>query len=339
MSEDNVRNTEVDYNFELAMPLSSLVDETYDTVEAAKQEGILEQNGRLNVQLLLKNASILLAAGDTKLAKKIFRTLIENGEHLSPAYTGMAIAFEIEQKIDLAIKAYREAIIYEPTIHALCALSELYIKQADYNGAISTLLRAKNLPTLDLAQQFELHKNLGNCYMHLGQLNNAESHYRKAYELDGQSDALHVNIGSLAIKKNDPATALLHFKEAIRLNSANAAAHTGSGLAYLAQNNKEAAHDAFYMALKRNIQDSAALFNLVKCAYELKKFSAAEEMLKAFMASNPININLLFSYAGVLYHQGKLTEAQEQCTRILSLKPDHEGTKKIQQMIQNKGSA
>src|SRR5690606_6044442 len=117
------------------------------------------------------------------LAKNIFRALVESGESLGVAYSGMGGCYELEGKLDLAIKAYREAIIFDPTYGCLYALSDLYIKKQEYQSAAGTLLRALNLSRLAATQVFDIHKSLGNCYMHLGQLNNAESHYRKAYEL------------------------------------------------------------------------------------------------------------------------------------------------------------
>ena len=47
--------------------------------------------------------------------------------------SGLASCYELENKFDLAIKAYREAIIYEPTFGTLSALAEIYIKKEDFH--------------------------------------------------------------------------------------------------------------------------------------------------------------------------------------------------------------
>lgn len=318
-------------NFEQSSPVANLVDETYQEFSG---DGTILPNGRLNSDLLIKNAKILLLAGDTKLAKNIFRSLIENGDMLSVAYAGIGAAFELEGKIDLAIKSYRESIIYEPTYGSLFALADLLMKQQDYGSAVGTLLRANNLPKITLDQSFEIHKCLGNCYMYMNQLNNAEAHYRKAYEIHALSDGLHVNIGSLALKKGDTATALLHFKEAIRINAKSASAYTGVGLAHLGQGNKQQAHDAFASALRVDIHEATALYNLVKTAYELKQFSVVSEILNEYIINNPVNSNILYSYAGILFHQGKYSEAADECDKLLSFNSNHEGAKKIKAMIE-----
>ncbi len=321
-------------NFEQNSAINSMVEETFQRAENKNIEAAVLPNGKLNADLLIKNAKILLLAGDTQLAKNIFKSLIEAGELLGVAYAGIGAAFEMEGKIELAIKAYREAIIYEPSYGALYALAELLMKQKDYGSAIGTLLRANNLNKISNEQSYEIHKCLGNCYMHMGQLNNAEAHYRKAYEMQPQSDILHVNIGSLALKKGDMATALLHFKEAARINAKNAAAHTGAGLAHLGQGNKQQAHDAFASALQIDIHEATALYNLVKCAYELKKFDVISQTLNEYIKNNPVNSNILYSYAGILFHEKKYKEALEECEKLLSFNENHEGAKKIKTMIE-----
>jgi tetratricopeptide (TPR) repeat protein len=333
-----MRDKEIEFSqsFEHQSAIHALVSETFDAADAAKTNEVYQQNGRLNCALLIRNAKILLAAGDIPLAKNIFRALVENGESLGVAYSGLGSCYELEGKVDLAIKAYREAIIFEPTYGCLLALAELYIKKAEFQNAVGTYLRAQNLNRLSSAQLFEIHKGLGNCYMHLGQLNNAEAHYRKAYDINPASDSLHVNIGSLAMKKGDLSTALLHFKEAGRINPANASAHTGVGLAQTGLGQKEAAHEAFANALRIDIHDVTALYHMVKCAYELKQFDTVCELLQKYIQHNAVNSNILYSYAGILYHRAMYKEALEECEKLLSLKSDHDGAKKLKELILSK---
>jgi tetratricopeptide (TPR) repeat protein len=148
-------------SFEHHAAIQSMVSETFSEADSSRTEDVYQQNGRLNAQLLVRNAKILLAAGDIPLAKNIFRALVESGESLGIAYSGLGGCYELEGKVDLAIKAYREAIIFEPTFGCLFALSELYIKKEDFTAAVGTLLRALNLQKLQGAQAFDIHKGLG----------------------------------------------------------------------------------------------------------------------------------------------------------------------------------
>ncbi|MGE3261282.1 MAG: tetratricopeptide repeat protein [Bacteriovoracia bacterium] len=334
MSRD--KEIEFSQSFEHQAAVNNLVAETFESADASGGEQVFESNGRLNTSVLVRNAKILLAAGDVILAKNIFRALVEAGESLGVAYSGLGSCYELENKPDLAIKAYREAIIFEPTYGCLYALADLYIKREEYQNAVGTLLRAQNLNRLSSTHLFEIHKSLGSCYMQLSQLNNAEAHYRRAYEINPGSDALHVNIGSLAMKKGDLSTALLHFKEATRINPLNGGAYTGLGLAHIGLGNREPAHEAFANSLRIDIHDVTALYHLVKLAYELKQFETVSELLNKYIQNNTVNSNILYSYAGILYHRMLYREALEECEKLSALKPDHEGAKKMKELILTK---
>src|SRR6476661_871204 len=101
----------VESSFEHHNAIQAMVSETFDDAGTSRSDEVFQSNGRLNTDLLIRNAKILLAAGDVALAKNIFRALVESGESLGVAYSGMGGCYELEGKIDLAIKAYREAII------------------------------------------------------------------------------------------------------------------------------------------------------------------------------------------------------------------------------------
>lgn len=330
------REIEIEKNQQHKAAAKQFISNSVSEIEPVANGEIYQPNGRLNAAVLIRNAKVLLAAGDISLAKNIFKALVESGEALGIAYSGIGSCLELEGKVELAIKAYREAIIYEPTYGSLYALSDLYVKKEEFQNAVGTLLRAQNLNKISNEQSYEIHKQLGNCYMHLAQLNNAESHYRKAYDLKPSSDALHVNIGSLAMKKGDLSTALLHFKEAVRINARNSGAYTGVGLAQMGLGAKELAHDAFANALRIDIHEVTALYHLVKCSYDLKRFDIVSELLQKYIDNSAVNSNILYSYAGILYHRGMLDAALEETEKLISLKPEHEGAKKLKELILGK---
>jgi Tfp pilus assembly protein PilF len=121
------------------------------------------------------------------------------------------------------------------------------------------------------------------------------------------------------MKKGDLATALLHFREAVRINPRNANAQTGTGLAQIGLGQKEQAHESFAAALEIDIHDVTALYHLVKCAYELKKFGPVSELLRTYIKHNTVNSNILYSYSGILFHQGSYKQALEECEKLKEL--------------------
>lgn len=100
--------------------------------------------------------------------------------------------------------------------------------------------------------------------------------------------------------------------------------------------NKEAAHEAFATALKIDIHEVTALYHLVKCSYELKRFDTVSELLSRYIQHNAVNSNILYSYAGILFHRGMLKEASEECEKLLSFKKEHQGALKLKELIRKR---
>ena len=111
-------------------------------------------------------------------------------------------------------------------------------------------------------------------------------------------------------------------------------AWVGLGLCHVSEGTKEAAHDAFARSLELNLRNSTAIFHLVKCAYEVKKYATAEKLLSSYVDVAPVSPSLLYSLAGLQFHVGKKNEAAITARRILQIKGDHQGAKDLMNRIE-----
>lgn len=290
----------------------------------------------LSTDFLLKNAKILLAANDTALAKNIFYTLIDRGELLSSAYTGLATCWEREGQEALAIKAYKEALVYEASYASLISLSNLLMKKKKYQDSIKALLRALYLPKNTKKEFFEIHELLGNCYLHEENLDYAENHYKKAHHLFKLSSSIHINLGCVALKRNKANLALVHFKESLKIKNENPTAHTCIGLAQLILDEKKSAHDSFFNALIIKNNNKIALYHLIKISYELQLYNRAIQILLKFISENPINSAILFNLSGLYFKKGDLKKSKEYCEKLLEINPQYENGKKLLIQIKEK---
>lgn len=336
------------------LSIDSMVNETLELTEKNAQESTeavlsnasaaeAQPDRQMQVQVndapdydpdfLITNAKLLEDNKEYELARNIYSALVRKGLMIPNGLVGIARTHEKEGQNDKAIRCYREAIAYSSEFPFYQSLAALQIRIGDDEEAAQTLLHSLGLTGLSKDQIFELHKSLGNCYTRLGDYNKAEHHYKKAYELNHDSDALQVNVGSLALQKSDYTSAQEHFERALALNDKNDKAISGLGMVCLGRCEIQKAHDHFVASLKINLANLGSIYNLVKCAYELKKFDDAADILKAHIDSNPVNTNILYSYAGILYHQGQLAAAQEEVTKVLNTNPNHTGATELKELI------
>ena len=87
--------------------------------------------------------------------------------------------------------------------------------------------------------------------------------------------------------------------------------------------------EVVYSSLEKNLRNSTAIFHLVKCAYEIKKYATAEKMLSTYVEIAPVSPSLLYSLAGLQFHVNKKREASQTAKRILQIKADHQDARDL----------
>jgi Tfp pilus assembly protein PilF len=163
---------------------------------------------------------------------------------------------------------------------------------------------------------------------------NAEKNYRKALEIDPGADEIQANLGALYLHAEKIQEAKRRFQDALAANARNDKALAGLGSCFLAVGDKKSAHDYFAQALGINIQNPQAIFHLVKCAYQIKSYAVAARVVEEYVQIAPININLMYSLAGLQFHLGRMNEARATAKKILELSANHTGAKDLLGMIE-----
>ncbi|MGE4232243.1 MAG: tetratricopeptide repeat protein [Bacteriovoracia bacterium] len=302
-----------------------MVEETYEATSV--------ESDQYDSEYLLKSASLLIENKDFALARNIYQALLRRGLVLPKALLGMGIAFEGEGKPEEALKCYQESIAYSPEYPSYMHLAKLQIKLEKERDATEILLYASELPELVISEKFEIFKLLGNCFSRLGDYPRAELNYKKAFEIDSNSEILQVNVGSLALQKNDLASAEKHFLKALELNPKNPKAKSGLGMAYLMKNETSLAYGLFVSSLKDDIDSLSTIYNLIKCAYDLERFDETIELLRSFLSLHPNNSNIKYSLAGLLYQKGDLSAALGELNLLLDMNPAHGGARELREVV------
>ncbi|NDG84055.1 MAG: tetratricopeptide repeat protein [Proteobacteria bacterium] len=287
-----------------------------------------------DVPYLSDNADLLLQAGEINLARNIYRAILKSGEASDLAYAGLAACSDKEGLIEQAIQFAWDSVAFAPNKKGYQILSQLLVQQGRDQEASQALGRALRSLELSIQEKAEYHKMIGNCLSRLGQNNEAERSYRNALELSPASDEVQSNLGSLYLEQGQVPEAKRCYQDAIAANPSNDKALVGLGLCFVSEGDKEAAHEAFARSLEKNLRNSTAIFHLVKCAYEIKKYTTAEKMLSNYVEVAPVSPSLLYSLAGLQFHVGKKKEASTTARRILQIKGDHQGARDLMSRIE-----
>jgi len=288
-----------------------------------------------DIPYLSENADLLLSAGEVNLARNIYRAILRSGESSEVAYAGLAACADREGLIEQAIQFAWDSVAFSPNKRGYQILSQLLVQTGRDQEAAQALGRALRSLELTAQEKAEYHKTIGNCMARLGQNPDAERAYKKALELSPASDEVQSNLGSLYLEQGQVSDAKRCYQDAIASNPANDKAWVGLGLCHVSEGDKEAAHEAFTRSLEKNLRNSTAIFHLVKCAYEIKKYSTAEKMLSNYVEVAPVTPSLLYSLAGLQFHVGKKKEASITAKRILQIKGDHQGARDLVNRIES----
>lgn len=303
--------------------------------EQAPQQLLTRDEGELapDAAEMKSSAELLLSAGDTRLARNILRTMVQNGVLVGWALRTLGQTLESEQKIDQARRCYQDAIAYESHLEAYRCLASLELRSQNDAGAADALERALKLPLLSTKVRFELHKASGNCWLRARKTDSAEAHYRKALQMNPASDQVASNLGALYLQSGRIREAQRAFEDALVVNPANSKALAGLGSAMLADGRKREAHDYFARSLDAELNQPTVVFHLVKCAYEIKSYATAARLLASYVEVAPVNANLLYSLGGLQFHLGRIDEAGRTVARILRIQPSHSGAGELQKLI------
>jgi tetratricopeptide (TPR) repeat protein len=314
------------------------------TSEPTKADPVLKQDAvskvdKEDIQFLNQNADLLLQAGEIALARNIYRAMLKSGEASDIAYAGLAACADREGLMDQAIQFAWDSVAFAPNQRGYQLLAQLLVQQGRDQEAAQALQRALKSLSLPNSDAAEYYKMMGNCQSRLGKIEDAEASFLKSLELNPTSDEVQSNLGSLFLEQGRIQDAKRRYQDALAANPENDKAWVGLGLCYVALADKDSAHEAFARSLEKNLRNSTAIFHLVKCAYEIKKYSTAEKMLSNYVEIAPVSPSLLYSLAGLQFHVGKRKEAGATAKRILQIRADHQGAKDLIKKIESEVSA
>lgn len=176
--------------------------------------------------------------------------------------------------------------------------------------------------------EYEINKELAECYLFMNDLNKAEGYYKKAYEANDTFASSILGLATIAVQRGDLDDAMTLYKKAYVLEVSDKAL-AGQGLVAMELGNDTEAFDYFCEALGLNAANVIALNCLVREAYALARVDEAIPFLERAVKADPEKMDLRITLAGCLMSVGSVTEAKAHLEFVLNVNPDADVAKDL----------
>lgn len=150
-----------------------------------------------------------------------------------------------------------------------------------------------------------------------GDLQKADSIFRRVLSLSPANSAAHFNIGTIREATGDLPSAIAEYRQAIELRPSLWQAHDNLGHLMLRQNQLLMAESHLRKALTLNPLHITSINNLGLALARQRRYKEAIEMFRNGLKLNPQNITLRLNLAEALLLTGKTEHAREMCEIIL----------------------
>ena len=198
---------------------------------------------------------------------------------------------------------------------------EARVKNKQYLAAVDVIETIFKLPEIPLHHKANLYRLVGDCFAKLGDYDGAKDAYIQAAELDPYSAKVYIGLGTLGLVRNSHDIAVLHFQKAVSLSPEDEMANLGLGLAFLGMEEPKEAGKWVVKSLEIDPENTAAIYTLVKIAYELSKFDDVERALRRYLAQHPNDFDMVYTLGGVQFKQGRYDEVVDLMEKIIKVDP------------------
>jgi len=175
---------------------------------------------------------------------------------------------------------------------------------------------------------YEINKELGECYLFMGDLDKAEDYYRKAVDASSGHASPYLGLAAIAIQRGNLQDALTLYSKAASIEP-NDKSLTGVGLVKMELGAHEEAFSCFAQALGHNPENAVALNCIVREGYNLSRLEEVVPYLQICLESAPDKEAVRVTLAGCLMSLGKNEEARRHLEAVLGDNPANAGAQEL----------
>lgn len=169
---------------------------------------------------------------------------------------------------------------------------------------------------------YEINKELGECYLFMGDMDKAEEYYQKAASSNGIHPDPYLGLATVAVQRGDLSTALGLYQKAASIEPDDKSL-AGMALVEMELGQQEQALEHFDAALRHNPENSVAIYGIVQLGFALERLEDIVNPLGGVLEAAPHKSDVRFSLAGCLAKLGRTSEATEHLEIILQQEPEN----------------
>jgi tetratricopeptide (TPR) repeat protein len=182
-------------------------------------------------------------------------------------------------------------------------------------------LNQTRLPDRGWGQHFEIVQELGDCYVQLGDYEQARGCYEKAATLEPDEAGPYVGTGIIALQQGKLSDAEIAFRVALRLNPRSSRAYAGQAMICQQRGQMPQAFEMYLKCLDLDSDNLTALLGLFQVSCAMGSFGRVIEYLKVYLDMHPGDTSVMFCLATLYLKDQKPQAARPLLNAILTLEP------------------
>ncbi|MBU1248120.1 MAG: tetratricopeptide repeat protein [Proteobacteria bacterium] len=181
---------------------------------------------------------------------------------------------------------------------------------------------------------YEINKELGECYLFMGELDKAEEYYRKAASSNGIHPDPYLGLATIAVQRGELDGAMSMYRKAHGIEPSDKT-FSGIGLIQMESGDLPGAFQSFDQALAINPENMVALFSMVRLGHELEKLESIAPHLENYLAIDPGKHEVRYALAGCYVCMNRKDDAARELSAILENHPDNGPAQELLTQIQD----
>lgn len=166
--------------------------------------------------------------------------------------------------------------------------------------------------------------SIGNAYMLLNRVEEAENTFLKLYEVDPKSEIVNMNLATIYEKTGRPQLAMKHLQNIIKQGKNNAATKSATvqyniilGRELIKQRDWQGAMNAFQTVVTLDPTRTEAFFNISIANLQLGNTLMAERGFLSVLKVTPNDFSARLNLGQLYFDMGKVEEAKEQLNYVI----------------------